>query len=153
MITIVKWNFLIPYKVKVSLNIITTVVVYNLICISLDKCSVQVCALLYILDCRAGGRGWAGWAFAYPIIWIKKRISQPFFDYRHCCQQYVLTHPNSSSFRQPCMYYVTDRQTIWKKSAAFFPKRKRLVFLLILTLFTLSHSSTRPDNIVAHCQS
>ena len=47
-----------------------------------------------------------------------------------------------SSFRRPCMYYVTDRQTIWKKSAAFFLKRKRLVFLLILTLFTLSHTST-----------
>ena len=54
MITIVKWNFLIPYKVKVSLNIITTVVVYNLICISLDKCSVQVCALLYMTAGQGG---------------------------------------------------------------------------------------------------
>ena len=58
MITIVKWNFLILYKVKASLNI-TTVVVY-LICISLDKCSVQVCALLYMTagpaeEIRLGG--------------------------------------------------------------------------------------------------
>ena len=77
MITIVKWNFLIPYKVKVSLNIITTVIVYNLICISLDKCSVQVCALLYM---NAGpgeervGRG----ASAYTIIWVIKYLSTPF---------------------------------------------------------------------------
>ena len=70
MITIVKRNFLIPYKVKVPLNITTVVVYVSDLHISRQMLCAGLCFVIH--DCRVEERGWAVWAFAYSIIWIKK---------------------------------------------------------------------------------